>query len=41
MGPPGEICLKAQAASAGLFHFLQENGSPPAKDAGGIMRLER
>ena len=29
---------EAQAASAGLFHFLQENGSPLAKDAGGIMK---
>jgi len=28
----------AQAASSALFHFLQENGSPLAKDASGIMK---
>ncbi len=29
---------EARAASAGLFHFLQENGSPLANDAAGIMK---
>ena len=29
---------EAQAVSAGLFHFLQENGSPLVKDAGVIMK---